>query len=129
MNITKFATLLKQKRTALNLSQSKVAELCYLSKSSYNHYERGTRLPTLETLFQLSIILKTDLREFIDVLYSGNEIYVSNHSSISIQESIPSSSKYETSFTSTFSLLDQQEQKAIVDIMDSILYSNNKKIK
>ena len=50
MNITRFATLLKQKRNALNLSQSKVAELCFLSKSSYNHYERGTRLPTLETL-------------------------------------------------------------------------------
>ncbi|MBE5933409.1 MAG: helix-turn-helix transcriptional regulator [Lachnospiraceae bacterium] len=129
MNITRFATLLKQKRNALNLSQSKVAELCFLSKSSYNHYERGTRLPTLETLFQLSIILKTDLREFVDALYSDNELYVSNYSTNLVEESTPTNSKYETSFTSTFSLLDQQEQKAIVDIMDSILYSNNKNIK
>lgn len=121
MNLSNFAALLKQKRTALHLSQSKVAQLCYMSKSSYSHFENGKRLPSLETMLKLCKILNTDLEEFIGVLYS-NDAKEENHESPGfLRENESVDSVYQSSFIATFNLLDQQGQKAIVDIIDSML--------
>ncbi len=129
MNLSNFATLLKQKRTALHLSQSTVAQLCYMSKSSYSHFENGKRLPSLETMLKLCKILNTDLEEFINVLYS-NDTKEENHESPGfLREGEPVNSEYHNSFVATFSLLDQQGQKAIVDIMDSMLGADKDKSK
>ena len=70
MKSQRFAALLKQKRTTLHLSQSQVAKQCFIAKSSYNHFERGIRLPSLETLIRLCKVLKTDPSEFIYAIIS-----------------------------------------------------------
>lgn len=40
-----------------NLTQEKLAELCSLSSSHIGHIERGTRIPSLETVFAVSNVL------------------------------------------------------------------------
>lgn len=48
-------------RKAKNFSQEKLGELCQLSTSHVGHIERGTRIPSLETLFRISKELDVSL--------------------------------------------------------------------
>ncbi len=124
MNTKKFGSLLKQKRTTLLLSQSKVAELCYLSKSTYNHYEHGLRLPTLETLLRLGEVLHTDVNEFIMALAdadSNNENLTTYYSQENNSDILEESNGQYGFFIENFKLLDKDQQKIVMDIIDSIL--------
>lgn len=48
-------------RKAKNFSQEKLGELCQLSTAHVGHIERGTRIPSLETLFRISKELDVSL--------------------------------------------------------------------
>ncbi len=43
------------------LSQEKLSELCSVSAAHIGHIERGTRIPSLETLFKISKVLNVSL--------------------------------------------------------------------
>lgn len=55
-----FATALTEKRIAAGYTQSQAADLLYLSRSTYNHYEKGTRVPSAEILVEISLLYKID---------------------------------------------------------------------
>lgn len=129
MNTKRFAALLKQKRTTLNLSQSKVAKQCFISKASYNHLEHGIRLPSLETLIRLSHVLETDPTEFIYAIITDGEEEETLHIPGLLKEDSPEESSYKRKLESSFSLLDQYQQKAVVDIVDSFITVNADNIK
>ncbi len=129
MKSKSFAALLKQKRTTLNLSQSKVAKQCFISKASYNHLEHGIRLPSLETLIRLSHIFNTDPSEFIYAIITDGENDESMKIPGLIEESSPLESSYKRKVVSSFDLLDQYQQKAVMDIIDSIIMTNANNIK
>ncbi len=129
MKSKSFAALLKQKRTALNLSQNMVAKQCFISKASYNHLERGIRLPSLETLIRLSYILNTDVLEFIyAIITDGNDDQSMKIPGL-LEEASPLESCYKRKVANSFDLLDQYQQKAVVDIIDSIIMTNSNNIK
>lgn len=48
-------------RTKLGLTQEQLAEECSLSAAFIGHIERGTRIPSLETLVTLSEVLSVSL--------------------------------------------------------------------
>ncbi len=121
-----FAELLKQKRTTLNISQSQVAKLCFLSKASYNHLERGIRLPSLETLIKLSQILNTEPSEFLDAIMS--DIDLSNDNTGILEESTVSYSAKQKPIERSFEQLDTLQQRAILDIMDTLICNNKKTV-
>ncbi|MBR3833760.1 MAG: helix-turn-helix transcriptional regulator [Lachnospiraceae bacterium] len=123
MSKNKFGSLLKQKRTTLNLSQNKVAELCHLSKSSYSHLERGIRYPSFETLIKLSEVLDADPRELIYAIIP-HEDDINTDDINTIEELSPEDSMCQKSFFDSFNKLNPHEQKVIIDIMDSIIESN-----
>lgn len=127
MKSKRFAALLKQRRTALHLSQSQVARQCFIAKSSYNHFERGIRLPSLETLIKLGTILKIDPSEFIYAIIS--EDTDNSGEAELVEEDSPSESSYKSKIHSSFDLLDQYQQKAVMDIIDSIISTNADNIK
>ncbi len=129
MKSKRFAALLKQKRTTLHLSQSQVAKKCFIAKSSYNHFERGIRLPSLETLIKLGDALKTDPSEFIYAIISDDENQDKEVSSELIEETSPSESNYKRKIDTSLDLLDQYQQKAVMDIIDSIISTNANNIK
>lgn len=119
-----FANLLKQKRTTLNISQSKVAKLCFLSKASYNHLERGIRLPSLETLIKLSQILYTEPSELLNAILSDLQ-YTPNNELIEEEPPNYSSTSSQMDINTSFDLLDSFQRKAILDIIDSLLNNDN----
>ncbi len=123
MGIENFAHLLKKRRTALNLTQSKVAQLCYMSKSCYNHFENGKRLPSLNTLFHLSSALNTPLSEFMSAIQSEDKSN-SNPPDSEILREAPYNSYLQNKIIDSFCLLDEPEQKAVIDIIDSLLSPN-----
>ena len=129
MKSKRFAALLKQKRTTLHLSQSQVAKQCFIAKSSYNHFERGIRLPSLETLIKLGSILKTDPSEFIYAIISDNENQAKEGSSELVEEDSPSESNYKRKIDTSLDLLNQYQQKTVLDIIDSIISTNANNVK
>lgn len=48
-------------RSKVGLSQAKVAENCGISLTSYNYYEKGTRLPDAEVLAKLAELFNTSM--------------------------------------------------------------------
>ncbi len=129
MTSPRFAVLLKQKRTNLHLSQSQVAKQCFIAKSSYNHFERGIRLPSLETLIRLGTVLKTDPAEFIYAIISEDKSNAIPSNPELLEETSPSESSYKKSLDNSFDMLDNYQQKAVMDIIDSIISTNANNIK
>lgn len=60
-----FAQILKEKRTELNCSQEKMAEICHLSARGYPNLENAKSLPKFETLIYLITVLDIDFNEYI----------------------------------------------------------------
>ncbi len=59
------AVLLKRARLKQQLSLTRVAEGAGLSRQMVSYVERGLRVPTLDTLFRLSCVLRLDIAELI----------------------------------------------------------------
>ena len=69
--MTILSTRIKQLRQKSNLTQKQLGELVNVTKVSICCYEKGTRIPSVETLIDLSRIFKVS----IDYLL-GNDIFV-----------------------------------------------------
>ena len=69
--MTMLGTRIKQLRQKNNLTQKQLGELVNVTKVSICCYEKGTRIPSVETLIDLSRIFKVS----IDYLL-GNDMFV-----------------------------------------------------
>ena len=56
---------IRKARMHKGLSQEKLAEECSLSPSHIGHIERGTRIPSLETIHAISCLLDASLDELV----------------------------------------------------------------
>ena len=54
-------------RKAKNLSQEELADLANLSKTALGAIERGTSVPTINTLNRIAKALEMDITELVDV--------------------------------------------------------------
>jgi len=52
--VSSFSERLRSLRGARNITQKQIAESIGLSESAYQHYERGTREPTLSNINKLA---------------------------------------------------------------------------
>lgn len=52
---------IREARKNRNMTQEKLGELCGLSSAHIGHIERGTRVPSLETVFRISQELNVSL--------------------------------------------------------------------
>lgn len=59
---------IKKCRKTCGLTQEYLGELCSLSTSHIGHIERGTRIPSVDTLFRISSALNVS----VDYLLSGS---------------------------------------------------------
>lgn len=87
MNYSAFAHIIKAQRIAAGYNQAKAAELLYLSRSAYSHYEKGERVPSTETLIRMSALyhlhpvdllgtlipneIKNEYPDYMNKLYCG----------------------------------------------------------
>ena len=66
-NFNSFAKNLKLERLSRNLTQKQVAEMLNIKTQSYQAYESGISLPTVENLLKISIIFKISLDELFEI--------------------------------------------------------------
>lgn len=71
MDLVLFGKRLKELRKKSNMTQQELGDIINVTKVSVCCYEKGTRIPSLETLIDLSNIFKVDLDYLI-----GNDTYV-----------------------------------------------------
>jgi len=65
IDMSEFATRLKQLREERNITQSRLAELLSIDPRSYNRWERGGNVPQLDTLVKIADILNVTLDELV----------------------------------------------------------------
>lgn len=63
--MTQFSKVIKAGRKGLKLTQSQMARLVGMSKSSVNMWERGEREPNLDTLCRIADVLNLSLDELL----------------------------------------------------------------
>lgn len=56
---------IRNARRKNNMTQERLAEVCALSTAHIGHIERGTRIPSLETLFRISEELSVSLDSLV----------------------------------------------------------------
>lgn len=113
--ITKdFASILTEKRIAAGLTQAQAADALYLSRSTYNHYENGTRTPSIEVLIQISIKFKTDPIELLTPLIPQDDLKDFPF----YKKIIPSNklSSKEKQILAYYRCLENDEQKALLNM-------------
>ena len=69
-----FAENLKRIRTAKGLSQQKLAELIYVTRSTVARWESGSRLPDAVMIARLAQCLETDVNTLISAALESEEI-------------------------------------------------------
>lgn len=75
-------TRIRKARENKKLTQEQLSELCSLSVSYIGHIERGTRIPSLETLFKICTSLEISLDYLLFDSFDTNEIHFSNISAM-----------------------------------------------
>lgn len=65
---------IKEKRIQSHLTQEQLGEMCDLSTAHIGHIERGTRIPSVDVLFQISQILNVSIDYLIFDSVSNNNI-------------------------------------------------------
>lgn len=122
-----FAETLRKARSDSGLSQAKVSDLLYLSRSTYNHFETGLRTPSIETLIRISSIYRINPMELIIPLIPSE-----------IKEEKPDymnfilKSNNQKTYTNQLILdkinsLNKEEQENILTLIDTILNAHNNK--
>ena len=114
MYTKKFANTLAEKRTSAGYTQAQAADLLYISRSSYNHYEQGNRIPPLDVLIQISILFQTDPMEFLIPLVPKEALHkFPNYAKSQNNKAL---SPTEAQLLSYFRSLNPSEQEAICNI-------------
>lgn len=65
LNFLEIGGRIRRIRRSLNMTQDQVAELAGISHAFYGHIERGTRRPSLETLYNICLALNADLGKIV----------------------------------------------------------------
>lgn len=122
-----FATLLRKKRILSGLSQYQVAQKCFLSRSSYNHFELGKRIPSLETLMRICSLLNANPMEFLCII-TPDDIKEENPDFTGfLQHNKQLNLATDIYLLEIFKELFPEEQQAIIGIIDSIITNHSSK--
>ena len=65
MQSKKFADILKQKRENAGLTQYEVADALHISRTSYTFYETAGRMPSVETILNISTLYQLNPMELL----------------------------------------------------------------
>ncbi len=54
MSSKSFGEIIKEKRNMAGYTQSETADMLYITRSTYNHYEKGARTPSIDVLLRMA---------------------------------------------------------------------------
>jgi len=75
INYTALGTRIREYREKINLTQEKLAEVCALSAAHIGHIERGTRIPSLDTMFKIANTLHISIDVLLSDSYEDESLY------------------------------------------------------
>lgn len=115
-----FAAILREKRKAAGYNQTQVSAMLFLSRSTYNHFESGIRIPSIDVLIRISALYHINPMELINSLIpieleKQNPAYVNY-----IREPKYTLSAKELQFISCLSSLNDEEADAVLHIINTI---------
>ncbi len=112
-----FAELLQKKREEFGYKQCEVAEMLYISNSTYSHYETGNRLPTIENLIKIAAVYNMNPMELLytftpDDIISDRETYFNfiRHGKYAL-------STKELNLLSDFNMLQTDQQNVVFNMV------------
>lgn len=73
---------IRKSRESKKLTQEQLSEICSLSTAHIGHIERGTRIPSLETLFKICTCLEISMDYLLFDSFDSNEIHFANISAM-----------------------------------------------
>lgn len=73
---------IRKARENRNLTQEQLSEICSLSAAHVGHIERGTRIPSLETLFKICTALEISFDYILFDSFDSDELNFSNISAM-----------------------------------------------
>lgn len=73
LNYIKIGARIRKARTDKHITQEQLGEICQLSTSHIGHIERGTRIPSLDTLFKIATELGVSMDYLIFDSSAANE--------------------------------------------------------
>ncbi len=121
MDTNDFSYVLTKKRIASGLTQTQVANSLYMSRSTYNHYERGFRIPSIETLIELSDLFKTDPFVLIaPLIYGGKDPHYHICTTKNTGE-IMELSSHEMSVITNYRLLNNKQRQVVDNLIISLI--------
>lgn len=102
--MSKFSERLKLLRAEANLSQSELAKVIGISKSSINMYERGEREPGLDTIEIMAHYFNVDMN------------YIIGTSDIKLSDS-----SLDNEFLQILSTLSDEDKEWLLDVIKSVI--------
>lgn len=73
LDYTALGMRIKKSRTQMHMTQEQLGELCDLSTAHIGHIERGTRIPSLETVFRIAQALNVSIDSLIYDSFASDE--------------------------------------------------------
>lgn len=123
MSNVMFSQLLKEKREEHGYKQWEVADMLYVSKSTYSHYESGERLPTIENLIKIAALYNMNPMELLYVFAPDNINSYDSYYNFMKHGKYALSSK-ELRLVSDFNMLKSDEQNAVINMVRLLKRSN-----
>ena len=68
MNTKEFATLIRNQRMQAGYSQTEASKLLFLARSTYNHFESGKRMPSMEVIFRIGALYCMDPIQLVSAI-------------------------------------------------------------
>ena len=75
IDYTALGTRIREYREKANLTQEKLAEICALSAAHIGHIERGTRIPSLDTMYKIAVNLQVSIDVLLSDSYADESLY------------------------------------------------------
>jgi len=69
---------IRYSRERAKLTQEQLAEACSLSAAHIGHIERGTRIPSIDTLFRISTSLNVGIDQLLQDSFTCDDTLLSN---------------------------------------------------
>lgn len=121
MKSKKLKDILREQRIKAGYSQTEASKILFIDRSTYNHFESGKRIPSVEALIRISTLYHINP---IDLLYAMTPDETKNKHATYInylKDGKYSLSHEELKFISDFNSLTKREKSAIFSFINILL--------
>lgn len=120
MFIQTLPEILKEKRNAVGYTQSETADLLFITRSTYNHYEKGERTPSVEVLVRIAQLYNMNPLDLIVPLIPSEYVMDTYLPIQNLNYGYSTIQQKNTLLITTFNSLDISEQNLVIHLMQAL---------